>query len=285
MVKAAWKPSVSVIIPTRNRRHFLDVQLVALAQQIYDGELEVVIADNGSTDGTPEHIVGHPLRDRLNMRWVDASEQQGVSYARNIGAEHASGDLLLFCDDDDRVHENWISSLIEFLDTGYDVVGSGVELHTMNPDRQLQPQQPQQAPQPSYAPALSGCSLACRAPVYRKLDGMDPTWESNEDVHFGWRAHRDGFRVGFLPDALVGYRLRTGFKECFGQGRSRAIGLERLKVEFPEHGLDSVRFFWTVVGVSLYAIDPRRTGAERGALLGVAVGSLLGGLRYRTLKL
>lgn len=279
----ARRPAVSVVIPTRNRSNLIDVQLVALARQQYEGAIEVIVADNGSTDGTAEHILGHPLREQLSMRYVDASAQRGVSYARNTGADHASTEILLFCDDDDRVHQNWISGMVEFLESDHDVVGSAVEISTLN-DRQ-QKWKPTAPPKPFYAPALSGCSLACRAPVYRKLGGMDLTWESNEDVQFGWRAHRDGFRVAWLADELVAYRTRNTFKASYRQGRARAIGVERMKAEFPEHGLGSVRLVWSVLGLCRYALTPRLPAEERGLLFGFLVGGIIGGLRYRTLKL
>ncbi|MCE5292603.1 MAG: glycosyltransferase family 2 protein [Nocardiaceae bacterium] len=52
---------------------------------------EVIISDNGSTDGLPDHIANHPLREKLSMKWVDSSQLKGSAYARNVGAKNATG--------------------------------------------------------------------------------------------------------------------------------------------------------------------------------------------------
>ncbi|MFD4183941.1 glycosyltransferase family 2 protein, partial [Rhodococcus sp. NPDC058514] len=94
---------VSVVIAALNVVDVIDVQLTALAEQEYDGDLEVVVGDNGSTDGLRAHLEGHPLREQLGLRWVDASGARGVSHARNVGVAAATGDFIAFCDADDRV--------------------------------------------------------------------------------------------------------------------------------------------------------------------------------------
>ena len=82
-------PAVSVIIPVHNARDVLDEQLRALAHQDYDGPFEVVVSDNGSTDGVREFVQDHALRARLNLKYVDSSGTPGASHARNRGAEAA----------------------------------------------------------------------------------------------------------------------------------------------------------------------------------------------------
>jgi glycosyltransferase involved in cell wall biosynthesis len=93
---------VSVVIPVRNGLPFLDTQLHALADQDYSGDFEVVVSDNGSTDGTRAHV------DRMSfpfpLRCVDSSQVRGVSHARNVGIAAARGEFLAITDHDDAVH-------------------------------------------------------------------------------------------------------------------------------------------------------------------------------------
>lgn len=283
--------SVSVVIPTylteQAGRDLLDVQLDALAAQDYPGEFEVVIADNGASAGLRAHIESHRHRARLDLKYVDASGVAGAAHARNVGAEAAAGAILLFCDHDDRVYPNWVSAMIGFLDTGYDLICSAVEGKSLNADN---PRHAADVPPPDkfqpagvFAPVIVGTSMACRAEVYRKLGGMDTTYAANEDLAFGWSAHREGFRTGFLAEALVAYRYRPGFRPGYRQGRSRGIGLARLNREFPGNGLPEIHLpelLWRMLGLS---VARGLVGEERGLLLGIAVGQLRGGLRYRTL--
>ncbi|WP_280386475.1 glycosyltransferase [Nocardia wallacei] len=284
--------SVSVVIPahvtTAESREFLDVQLAALAEQDYSGPFEVIIADNGSPIGLRDHIAGHSLRERLDLRYVDASGQRGAAFARNTGADAANGEILLCCDHDDRVYPDWIRRLVEFLDTGYDLVSCAVEGRSLNRDnpRTVADMAEPEAFQPPgvVVPIVLGGSMACRAEVYRKVGGVDVTYPANEDVEFGWRVHRQGYRVGYLPAALVAYRYRPGFRAGLRQGRARGLGLARLNAEYPGNGLPEIRL--PIVLRDLVRVGTARglAGEERGLLLGILIGQLRGGLRHRTLR-
>jgi glycosyltransferase involved in cell wall biosynthesis len=85
----------SVIIPTYNRRAFLDKALQSvLAQRMAD--YEVTVVDDGSDDDTPIFLsrLGSTVR-------VFSDVNQGPGAARNLGAYHATGDYLAFLDSDD----------------------------------------------------------------------------------------------------------------------------------------------------------------------------------------
>src|SRR5215204_6439039 len=89
---------IAVVIPSFNAAATLPAQLAALAGQRYEGELEVLVSDNGSTDGTLDVVRG--WQDRLPVRVVDASDRRGAGHARNVGAAAASMDLIAYCDAD-----------------------------------------------------------------------------------------------------------------------------------------------------------------------------------------
>ena len=282
---------ISVVIPAHitsvESLRLLDGQLDAVAGQDYSGQFEVLVVDNGSPVRVREHIARHPLATRLSLRCLDAAQRRGAAYARNCGAEAASGEILLFCDHDDVVHSDWLSSLVEFLDTGYDLVGSAVEEHSLNRDN---PRTMVEVPAPESfqppgvrVPVVVSSSMACRADMYRAVGGMDETYSANEDVEFGWRADRQGYSVGYLPAALVGYRHRRGFRPALRQGWARGIGLARLHAEYPGNGLPEARLSTTVRDLVALAVARRATRAERGLMLGVLVGQLLGG-RFTTVR-
>lgn len=105
-------PSVTVVVPTRNRAGFLPDALRSLAAQQVACELEVVVVDNGSTDDTPDLLADWCSSD-ARFRWI-GEEQTGQSYARNAGAAAAKGDLLLFTDDDVVVDPGWVGAFARF---------------------------------------------------------------------------------------------------------------------------------------------------------------------------
>src|SRR3954466_4740554 len=101
---------LSVVIPCLNAASTLGVQLAALTHQSWPGGWEVIVADNGSTDGSREIVEGY--RDPLPGLGVgDAGGRRGQAHARNLGATAATGDALLFCDADDEVAPGWMEAL------------------------------------------------------------------------------------------------------------------------------------------------------------------------------
>src|SRR4030067_522850 len=101
---------LSVIIPTLNGADTIGAQLEALGHQELQDGWEVIIADNGSADRTPEGVAAYASR-LPGLRVIKASGASGAAHARNTGAKHAVGDALLFCDDDDEVGEGWLAAM------------------------------------------------------------------------------------------------------------------------------------------------------------------------------
>ena len=89
--------SVSVVVPTRNRCELLSTTLRSVLRQ-RDVDLEVLVVDEGSTDGTPAML--RSLHDP-RVRVIRHDAPLGVSTARNRGASEARGEWLAFVDDDD----------------------------------------------------------------------------------------------------------------------------------------------------------------------------------------
>ena len=97
------KPLVSIIVPVYNTNRFLAEciqSLLALSTKM--ASLEVVLVDDGSTDGSGEMCDGYALKD--DRVRVIHQENQGVSAARNTGVHAAVGDYLVFVDSGDYVH-------------------------------------------------------------------------------------------------------------------------------------------------------------------------------------
>jgi glycosyltransferase involved in cell wall biosynthesis len=103
-------PTLSVILPTYNRKESLLGTLQALAQQTYPSDhFEVIVVDDGSTDGTDAIAVeDFPFA----VRYVRQSNQ-GDAAARNLGARHSQAELLVFLDDDMLLDPNYLGALVQ----------------------------------------------------------------------------------------------------------------------------------------------------------------------------
>ncbi len=103
-------PAVSVVVPTFQRREFvLRAVRSVLAQSFRDFEL--VVVDDGSTDGTGEALAG--LDRRIRYLW---QENRGPGAARNAGVRAASGPVVAFLDSDDRWLPGHLAVCVETLE-------------------------------------------------------------------------------------------------------------------------------------------------------------------------
>ena len=102
-------PTVSIIIPTYNRRDSLLRTLESLARQTYSAErFEVIVVDDGGVDGT-ESITERTFP--FALRYL-RQENQGEIIARNYGTEQSAGEILIFLDDDIEVNPTYIEAII-----------------------------------------------------------------------------------------------------------------------------------------------------------------------------
>jgi O-antigen biosynthesis protein len=94
---------ISVVVPTFNRKNILRQCLTALLAQDY-ADYEVIVVDDGSTDGTGDMLAAEFPRVRY-FRQVN----QGQAVARNTGVQAAEGEIVAFTDDDNLVPSDWLS--------------------------------------------------------------------------------------------------------------------------------------------------------------------------------
>lgn len=116
-------PLISVVVPVYNGRGYIEKCISTIEGQTYP-RLEVIIVDDGSTDGTGE-ICARLARAYGNIQ-VLALGDEGVSAARNAGLAAASGAFVTFVDADDRLLPDTLAVLYQCIqETGCEVAGCG----------------------------------------------------------------------------------------------------------------------------------------------------------------
>lgn len=105
MANAESTPLVSVIVPTYNRSTFLARAINSVLQQTVQ-DFEIIVIDDGSTDGTEEHLRRfEEIEPRLKRCLVyEKQKNRGANAARNAGIRLARGEYIAFLDSDDLWH-------------------------------------------------------------------------------------------------------------------------------------------------------------------------------------
>jgi GT2 family glycosyltransferase len=216
---------ISVVIPVRDAAGVLAGQLGALAAQQVDEPWEVIVADNGSTDD-PAAVVAAWKGRVPGLRMVDASDRPGVSHARNAGARAARGDRLLFCDADDEASAHWVAAMGAAL-RHCAAVGGRLDRRRLSPARAWRSElavSDDLVPWPGFWPFASGANCGVRADVFAAIGGFDESFRGGgDDVAFSWRLRQLGHDLRFVPEAVVHYRERRGWRaaarQAYGYGR------------------------------------------------------------------
>jgi CDP-glycerol glycerophosphotransferase len=121
-------PRISIVVPIYNVEAYVDECLLSLAGQTV-GDLEVVMVDDGATDGSAAIAERHAERDP-RLRLVRQSNH-GLGHARNTGVRAATGEFLAFVDSDDKLPPDALESLLGALErTGSDFATGNIHRFT-----------------------------------------------------------------------------------------------------------------------------------------------------------
>ena len=197
-----FEPAVAVIVPVYNGRKTLRLCLTALQQQTHAPD-EIIVVDDGSTDGSAEVAAGFGVV-------VSSAANAGPAAARNRGAKLAQADILLFTDADCAPADDWVAQMVRPL-ADPEIAGAKGTYATRQ--KKLVPRFVQQEYQDRYdrmagrahIDFIDTYSAAYRRDCFVATGGFDtgfPT-ASVEDQEFSFRLAAKGYKLVYVPGARV----------------------------------------------------------------------------------
>ncbi|MCX7722891.1 MAG: glycosyltransferase [Verrucomicrobiae bacterium] len=229
-------PRVSVLVASYNSAHTLRACLDSLARLNYP-DYEVILVDDGSTDGTPDIARAYP-----QIKYIRHNENLGLGAARNTGIAAATGEIVAFTDADCRADEDWLYQLVGTLVQG-EFAGAGGPNIPPPEDSAIATAVMASPGGPAHvllsdreAEHVPGCNMAFYKHALLAVGGFDPVFrQAGDDVDLCWRLRQAGFKIGFSPAAVVWHHRRATIGEYlrqqYGYGRAEAILMEK----HPEH--------------------------------------------------
>ncbi len=252
-------PRVSVIVCSYNGASTTESCLRSMERIRYP-DFEIVFVDDGSTDNTQEILKKFPTVRNIKQK------NMGLSFARNVGMQNATGEIIVYTDSDCEADEDWLYYLVAPMVRGGHIGAGGPNLipdegswvadcvglspggptHVMLDDR--------------TAEHVPGCNMGFWRWAAMQINGFDSQFrKAGDDVDFIWRLQNSGHTIGFAAAAQVWHYRRNSIKAYLKQQRGYGEAEALLKYKHPDH--------FNMLGAGLW----------RGRIYGADIGIRFGG--------
>jgi GT2 family glycosyltransferase len=240
MRDGVYRPAITVVVPTYNRAASLARLLDALADcHIPPGGVEVIVVDDGSTDGTADVV----RRSRVGARYVRQANR-GPAAARNAGWRLAPSPVVAFTDDDTVPDRRWLVDLVDELRARPGLAAVGGAIRPMR--RGLLADFVQRERLVGHGVEDGGevrflvtANAAWRVDALRAVGGFDERFPTaaGEDVDLSYRVIAHGRRLGTTDRAAVLHDHRTTVRGLFRTYHRHGLVRPRLAAAHPGMGL------------------------------------------------
>jgi GT2 family glycosyltransferase len=279
----------SIIIPHFNGRHHLDDCLTSLRNQT-ETHFEVILADNGSTDGSKEHVAAN----YPEVKFVEIGFNSGFTGACNAGYEASIGDIAVLLNNDTEVEPTWLEAILDAFERHPEVgivackmmlfdqrnhihtAGDYYRIDGIPGNRGVWQKDDGQYDEEEYVFSGCGGGAAYRRTMIDEIGFLDGDFFfSCEDVDLGWRANLAGWKTLFVPTAVIYHKLKasggSGAMSSYHDGRNF------LYVIWKNYPTSLLRQHWAKIlkaqwAISWEAIQAWRGEAARATLRGQLVG-------------
>ncbi len=218
-------PRVSIIIVNWNGEKFLPELFVSLKKQSFR-DFEVVLVDNASSDGSKSLVKHLSQNSPFSIRMVELSTNRGFAGGNIEGLKYCSGNYIALLNNDTVADENWLAELVEAIDTHPDVgiCASKLIVHGTNIIdsagdgyakslkglKRGEGENSERFDQHEYVFGACGGAALYRREMIEEISFLDEDFFLiHEDTDFNFRAQLAGWKVLYVPTAVVHHKVRS----------------------------------------------------------------------------
>ena len=287
-------PSVSVIVPVYNGEKTIEKCILSLMDQDYPRDrYEIIVVDNGSTDGTAKIVKQFPVK------YLSETSALSSYVARNIGIRNSNGEILAFTDADCTASRDWIQrGVAGFIRERVGCVAGGIK--GCEPANYIEKYQfdigwlsQEVALKHYFLPYPQTANAFYRKVVFDKT-GLFEEWVSGGDSDMAWRMQLyTDYLLESIPEAVVFHKHRSTLlsflKQTVKWGKGKDVLYKKYKNEIQKANIN--RRVWSQMAwFFLDAAKYLRHGKYAYAMLamisfigfktGLMIGSVKNGLFY-----
>ena len=280
--------NISVIIPHFNGKHHLDDCFRSLRAQTFT-DFEILLVDNGSTDGSQAHVRDHYPEVML----LELGQNRGFTGACNAGWEASTGEIVILLNNDTEVASDWLAEIVAAFarhpEAGiiaskmllfdkrdhFHTAGDFYRIDGIPGNRGVWQEDVGQFNREERVFSACGGSSAYKRPLINQIGFLDDDFFfSCEDVDIGFRANLAGWQTIYVPTAVVYHKLKATGGAVTG---SYYDGRNFLYLIWKNYPSSLLRQQWRAIlaaqwGITREALRHWRGEAARARLRGQAAG-------------
>ncbi|MBD3422625.1 MAG: glycosyltransferase [Chitinivibrionales bacterium] len=244
---------VSIIIPVYNDQERISKCLDACINQSTTSLYEIVVIDNGSSDGTFNRCLDFKKKHRNLVRLYQQNLIQSAYASRNSGIEKAKGSILVFTDSDCIPSKQWLETGVSALKNQKSgAVAGKIEFFfkSQNPNIWEYIDSSNKLDQKSYVENAhygATANLFVFKDVFKRLGTFNEALKSGGDYEFGQKMKKEGIKLSYKENAVVYHPARATFTEKLEKTKRIAQG---------QRYLDTGRALKNVAFALLYSLKP-----------------------------
>jgi GT2 family glycosyltransferase len=274
---ASDRPTFSIIIPHLNGKQHLEECLGSLRRQSFT-DFEVILVDNGSSDGSQEYLRSHFPEVML----LELGKNMGFTGACIAGYKVSNGDFIVLLNNDTAADERWLETLVDaferlpeagsvaskmLLYDQRDVIHSAGDYYRVDGipgNRGVWQKDSPQYNEETFVFGACGGAASYRRELLHETGFLDDDFFfSCEDVDLAWRIHLAGYKVLYSPRAVVYHKLKASSGP--GAMSSYYDGRNFLYIIWKNYPSSLLRKHWKKIARAQLAISSDALRSWRGA--------------------